>query len=149
MAQPQPPLQQLPRLLALDPGEARIGVAVSDSLGMYAHPRPAIPARSRAEAIRQVVRLVREESIEEVIIGLPLTLAGERGHQVESVSTFLVALREALTVPVREVDERLSSAQAVAMHPELRGKRDGTLDSASAAVVLQAVLDGRRPRRLE
>lgn len=142
----QPP-QPLPRILALDPGEVRIGVALSDALGMYAHPRPAIAARARTEALRAIARLVREESVEEVVVGLPLTLAGERGHQVESIAEFVAGLRRELTVPVREVDERLSSAQAVAMHPELRGKRDGTLDSASAAVVLQAVLDARRPRR--
>ena len=142
----QPP-QPLPRILALDPGEVRIGVALSDALGMYAHPRPAIAARARTEALRAIARLVREESVEEVVVGLPLTLAGERGHQVESIAEFVAGLRRELTVPVREVDERLSSAQAVAMHPELRGKRDGTLDSASAAVVLQAVLDARRPLR--
>jgi putative Holliday junction resolvase len=91
-----------------------------------------------------VLELVREEDIGEVIVGLPLTLGGERGHQADVSQPLLAALRAALGVPVREVDERLSSAQAVAMHPELRGKRDGTLDSASAAVVLQSVLDSRR-----
>lgn len=91
--------------------------------------------------------MVEDEGIDEVIVGLPLTLRGERGHQAESTAVLLAELRAALKVPLREVDERLSSAQAVAMQPGLRGKRDGTLDSASAAVVLQAVLDGRRPRR--
>lgn len=144
MAQPQP--QQPPRLLALDPGEARIGVAVSDALGLYAHPRPAVPARSKHDAVRAIARIVREEGVDEVIVGLPLTLRGERGHQAGAVAELLAELRASLTVPVREVDERLSSAQAVAMQPALRGKRDGTLDSASAAVVLQAVLDARRER---
>lgn len=138
--------QQLPRVLALDPGEARIGVAISDALGLYAHPRAAIAARSRAEAVRQVARVVREEAIDEVVVGLPLTLGGERGYQAESAAPFVAELRAALSVPVREVDERLSSAQAVSMQPGLRGKRDGTLDSAAAAVILQAVLDARRPR---
>lgn len=142
--QSQPPLQ--PRLLGLDPGEARIGVAISDDLGMYAHPRPAIRTRSVAEAVRAVVRLVSQEAIAEVVVGLPLRLSGERGHQAESVRPFLEALRAALDVPVREVDERFSSAQAVATRPGLGGKRDGTLDSASAAIVLQGVLDSRRPR---
>lgn len=121
-----------------------MGVAVSDSLGLYAHPRPAIRTRATAEVVREVSRLVREEDIGEVIVGLPLTLGGERGHQADVSRPLLAALRSTLNVPVREVDERLSSAQAVAMHPELRGKRDGTLDSASAAVVLQSVLDSRR-----
>ncbi len=147
MAHPQPHSQPQPRLLALDPGEVRIGVAISDSLGLYAHPRPAIPARSLPAAIKEVARIVREESIEEVLVGLPLTLGGERGHQANTTADLLAALRGALTVPVREVDERLSSSQAVAMQPGLRGRRDGSLDSASAAVVLQAVLDSRRGSR--
>jgi putative Holliday junction resolvase len=87
---------------------------------------------------------VADEAVEEVIVGLPLTLAGERGHQAEAVRPFLDALRQAVTVPVREVDERLSSAQAAATSPALAGRRDGTLDSASAAVLLQGVLDARR-----
>ena len=140
--QSQPQLQ--PRLLALDPGEARIGVAVSDDLGLYAHPRPAIHTRSVAEAVRAVVRLVQQEVVAEVIVGLPLTLAGARGHQAEATRPLVEALRAALTVPVREIDERLSSAQAAAASPGLGGKRDGSLDSASAAVVLQGVLDRRR-----
>ncbi len=146
MTQHQPQQQLQPRLLSLDPGEARIGVAVSDDLGLYAHPRAAIKTRSVAEAVRAVTRLVEQESISEVIIGLPLTLAGARGHQVEAVRPLVEALRKALEVPVREVDERFSSAQAVATQPRLSGKRDGTLDSASAAVVLQSVLDSRRSR---
>lgn len=143
--EPQSP-QLPPRLLALDPGEARVGVAVSDALGLYAHPRPAIRSRSLPEVVRQVARLVTEEAIAEVVVGLPLTLSGERAHQAEKVAPLIAALRSAVSVPVREVDERLSSAQAVAQHPELAGRRDGTLDSASAAVVLQGVLDARRGR---
>ena len=146
MTQHQPQQQLQPRLLSLDPGEARIGVAVSDDLGLYAHPRAAIRTRSVPEAVRAVVRIVQEETIAEVIIGLPLTLSGARGHQVEAVRPLVEALRSALSVPVREVDERFSSAQAVATQPKLGGKRDGSLDSASAAVVLQGVLDGRRSR---
>ena len=142
--QPQPQLQ--PRLLALDPGEARIGVAVSDDLGLYAHTRPAIRTRSLPEAVRAVLKLVQQEAVSEVVVGLPLTLSGARGHQAEQTRPLVEALRAALTIPVREVDERLSSAQAAAASPGLGGKRDGTLDSASAAVVLQGVLDSRRGR---
>jgi len=96
--------------------------------------------------VRQVARLVRDEEISEVIVGLPLTLTGEHGHQAEAVRPLVDALRAGLEVPVREIDERLSSAQAVASQPGLAGKRDGTLDSAAAAVVLQTVLDSRRRR---
>lgn len=142
----EPPPQLQPRLLALDPGEARVGVAVSDALGLYAHPRPAIRSRSTAEVARTVARLVAEEGVSEVVVGLPLTLSGSRAHQAGRVAPLVAAIRAAVAVPVREVDERMSSAQAVAQHPELAGRRDGTLDSASAAVVLQAILDARRGR---
>lgn len=137
------PLLQ-PRLLALDPGEARTGVAISDALGLYAHPRPAIRSRSVQDVAREVARLVEAEAVSEVVVGLPLTLGGARGYQAESVRPLLEALRSALSVPVREVDERLSSAQAAAAAPKLAGRRDGSLDSASAAIVLQSVLDARR-----
>ncbi|MGE3073870.1 MAG: Holliday junction resolvase RuvX [Dehalococcoidia bacterium] len=121
-------------------------MAVSDDLGLYAHTRAAIRTRSLNEAVQAVARMVEQESIAEVIIGLPLTLAGARGHQVEATRPLVEALRAALNIPVREVDERLSSAQAVATQPKFGGKRDGSLDSAAAAVVLQGVLDARRPR---
>lgn len=144
MTQQQSPPQLQPRLLALDPGEARVGVAVSDALGMYAHPRPAIRTRSTEQAVREVAKLVAAEDISEVVVGLPLTLRGEAGFQAERVREFVEALRKALPVTVREVDERFSSAQAAAANPELAKRRDGTLDSAAAAVVLQSVLDSRR-----
>ncbi len=144
MTQEPVPPQLRPRLLALDPGEARIGVAVSDDLGLYAHPRPAIRTRSVTEAAKSVAKVVAEEDIAEVIIGLPLTLQGERAHQAAKVAPLVEAVRRAVAVPVRELDERMSSAQAVAQNASLAGRRDGTLDSAAAAVLLQSVLDGRR-----
>jgi putative Holliday junction resolvase len=119
-------------------------VAVSDDLGLYAHPRPAINGRSPKDAVRAVARLVSEERIAEVFVGLPLTLRGARGHRAESFEDLIASLRSTLTVPVTEIDERLSSAQAVALNPALADRRDGSLDSASAAVILQAVLDSRR-----
>lgn len=141
--EPESP-QHRPRLLALDPGEKRVGVAISDDLGLFAHPRPAIQARSVPEVVSAVSKLVADESVAEVIVGLPLTLSGERAHQAARVRPLIAALRAGLPVPVREIDERMSSAQAVAQHPELAGRRDGTLDSAAAAVVLQGVLDSKR-----
>lgn len=133
------------RILALDPGEARIGVAISDELGMFAHPRAAVPGKDRRAAIEQVRRLVAAEGVGEVLVGLPLTLEGARGPQAVVVASFVEALRAALDVPVRQVDERLTSAEASRLAPGAARKRDGTLDSLAAAVLLQSVLDGRRP----
>lgn len=133
------------RILALDPGEARIGVAISDELGMFAHPRAAISGKDRRAAIEQLRRLVVAEGIGEVLVGLPLTLEGARGPQAVAVGAFVEALRAAIEVPVRQVDERLTSAEATRLAPGAARKRDGTLDSLAAAVLLQSVLDGRRP----
>lgn len=147
MTQPQPTAPPTRRLLALDPGGARIGVAISDDLGILAHPRPAIIEKGRTAALRRIAELVRSEGVAEVVVGLPLTLQGARGAQAEEVGQFVAELRKLLAVPVTEVDERLSSAQAEWLVPGAGKKRDGTLDSAAAAVILQTVLDRRRGAR--
>lgn len=112
-----------------------------------AHPRPAIIEKGRAVALRRIAELVRSEGVAEVVVGLPLTLEGARGAQAEEVRQFVAELRKLLAVPVTEVDERLSSAQAEWLVPGAGKKRDGTLDSAAAAVILQTVLDRRRGGR--
>lgn len=142
MNEPLPPAP--PRILALDPGEARIGVAVSDELGMLAHPRPAIPGRDRAAALRAIATIVAAEGIREIVVGLPLSLSGERGPQARAVEAFVADLRKAVAVPVRTADERLTSAQAARQAPAAARRRDGTLDSLAAALLLQAELDARR-----
>lgn len=139
MPQPQPRAR---RLLALDPGERRLGVAISDELGFYAHPRPAIMAGGDAR-LQAVADLVEREAVDEVVVGLPLTLAGEHSEQTQRAAAFAARLRERLAIPVTTWDERLSSVEA---GREVRGasaRRSGALDSAAAAVVLQAVLDSR------
>jgi putative Holliday junction resolvase len=146
MTNPQLQPQPHRRLLALDPGERRIGVAVSDELGMFAHTRPAIHVRSQQQVVGAVEELVASEAISEVIIGLPLTMAGERAHQANAARKLVEALRGALQVSVREWDERLSSAQAARTVRGDERRKSGALDSAAAAVVLQAVLDSRRAR---
>lgn len=133
-----------PRILALDPGSVRVGVAVSDELGMFAHPRPAVRERTAAATVQAIARLVSELAVSEVVVGLPLTLSGERGAQAQETCAFVEKLRATVSVPIREVDERLSSAQAERLVPGAGKRRDGTLDSAAAAVLLQSVLDSRR-----
>jgi len=131
------------RLLGLDPGQRRIGVALSDELGLFAHPRPAI-ITGRTDAFAAIARIVQEEDVGEVVVGLPLSLSGDSSAQTDEARAFSSRLRERLSVPVSEWDERLSSVEA-ARSGAGRGKRNsGELDSAAAAVVLQAVLDSRR-----
>lgn len=131
------------RLLALDLGERRIGVAVSDELGMFAHPRAALHITSDAQAIEAIIALVSSEAVGEVVVGLPLNLEGLAAAQATRIRPVINALRRRLPIPVLEWDERFSSAEA---GRQVKGKRQrtGELDSAAAAVILQSVIDSRR-----
>ena len=147
MTQPEPAPRSRPRrLLGLDPGERRIGVAISDELGLYAHPRPAILSGRGGDPIETVARIVDDEQVDEVVVGLPITLAGADSAQTRAARAFVQRLRERLNVPVTELDERLSSVQAAQSEKGAAKRRSGELDSAAAGVVLQAVLDARRAR---
>ncbi len=127
--------------MALDLGSRRTGVAVSDELGLYAHPRAALKGGTRA-LLNALPSLVADEGVEEVIVGLPLTLSGEDSAQTSATRAFVERLAERLDVPVTTWDERLSTVEAARYVPSSR-HRDGSLDSAAAALILQAVLDSR------
>lgn len=140
---PQSPAQQQPRILAVDPGQRRTGIAVSDELGLFAHPRPAIIANDRASVVRAIADVVHSEQISEVVVGLPLSMSGRESAQTVESRALLKALQAALHVPVIGWDERLSSSEAARRVPSKR-QRTGELDSEAASIILQAVLDSRR-----
>ena len=145
MPSPAPPLPPL-KLLALDAGERRTGVAVSDDLGLLAHPRPALRSSNRAELLKAVAAVVTAEAADEVIVGIPIGLDGRDTAQSTTSRELATALRGALQVRVTEWDERLSTVEA-ARFVHGKARRDsGELDSAAAAVVLQSVLEARRGR---
>lgn len=132
------------RIAALDPGDVRIGVAVSDELGMLAHPRAAIDARSDKRALEELSRLAEDEEIERFVVGLPLDMRGVEGARAEKARAFAKRVADATGRPVELVDERLTTVEASRRLREAgtgarRGK--GRIDSASAAVLLQAWLD--------
>ncbi len=137
------------RVLALDVGGRRIGVALSDAYAMLATPLTTLQAKPRERVIQQVLALVREHSVSEVVLGLPLTLRGEIGPQARVVQEFAAALEAALGYPVQFFDERLTSAAAeqllrdMGVKPEKRKQR---IDSVAAAIILQDYLDHRRNR---
>ena len=111
---------------------------------MFAHPRPAITASSTEAAVAAAAQLASAEAVDEIVVGLPLTMAGGESDQTRSARAFARALRARVPVPVTPWDERLSSQQAARAGAGQGKRRDGSLDSAAAAVVLQAVLDSRR-----
>ena len=100
------------KVLALDFGAARTGVAVSDPTGTLARPVGVVERAASTAGIERVAALVREEGAEYVVVGLPLTLRGERGEQARETERFVEALRAVLNVPVETFDERFTTALA-------------------------------------
>jgi putative Holliday junction resolvase len=100
--------------MALDYGAARTGVAVSDATGTLARPLTVVERAASDAGLRQLAELVSAESPERVVVGLPLTLKGERGAQVEETALFVEALRSVVDVPVESFDERFTTALAAA-----------------------------------
>ena len=132
------------RVIALDVGERRIGVAISDPTGMLATPHSVIRRRSKAEDFATVARLVAELEAERVVVGLPLSLDGEAGPQARRVTRYAHALAQTLDVPVELHDERYSTVTADALLAEGGRRRRTPIDAAAAAVILQDYLESQR-----
>lgn len=134
------------RILALDHGTVRIGVAVSDELGMLAHPLEFIPAEPIPAFLDRLKQLLLEREVSLILVGLPRNMDGSYGPAVRKVEEFVHLLKETITTPVRTWDERLTSTQAHRMLAET-GKRSkdrrGRVDSSAAAVLLQSYLDAQ------
>ena len=100
------------KVLALDYGSRRTGVAVSDPTGTLARPLVVVERAGSKDGLAELVRLAREEEAERVIVGLPLTLRGNRGDQAEETEQFVDVLRGVLDVPVELFDERFTTSLA-------------------------------------
>ena len=135
------------RRLGFDIGERRIGVAVSDPSGRVATPLKVLDARDLARDASPLRQLVDDYEVGEIVVGLPLTLAGDKGPQAAAVKVTVRRLLEPLGVPVLYHDERLSSAQAeramADAGADARARR-GSVDMVAAAVFLQSYLDASR-----
>ena len=130
----------MPRVLALDHGSARCGCAVSDPSGTLATPLAAVERPDTRKGLAAVVRLVEEREAERVLVGLPLTLAGEEGEQAAAARAFAGRLEARLSVPVELHDERLTTRLA-----ERTGGSHGE-DSRAAAHLLESYLARRASR---
>ena len=138
---------QTVKLLGLDVGDVRIGVAVSDPSGMVVETREAVRAGTRAGAIEQIAGLVEREGVGEVVVGMPVSLGGGVGGQGEKTRVFAELLAEQISVPVRTWDESYSSRAADGIMREAgvkRGRKKGKRDSVAAAVILREYLEMRR-----
>jgi putative Holliday junction resolvase len=122
------------RILALDFGEARCGCALSDPTGTLASPIGAVERPATRRGLARIADLARDHDVERVVVGLPLTLAGEEGQQARATREFAARLAELVSVPVDLHDERLTTRQA----ERTGGGADA--DSRAAAHLLEAYL---------
>ena len=123
------------KVVALDYGSARTGVAVSDPTGTIARPLGVVERAASEAGLARLAELVREEGAELIVVGLPLTLRGERGAQAQETEAFLEALREAVEVPVESYDERFTTGLAASV-----GSDDAPEDARAAAHLLSSYL---------
>ena len=131
------------RRLALDYGDVRIGVAISDPLGMIAQPQPFI--KNTPECLDEILTLVTTLEVTEIIIGLPKHTKGGATKKSEEVDVFANTLKEKTSVPIKLIDERFSTQAARKQLTALglnTKKQKSKIDSQSAAFVLQGYLDG-------
>lgn len=135
------------RVMALDVGGRRIGVALSDPTRLLSSPLTTIHAVPRDRAIMRILTLLQEHAVTTLVVGLPLTMAGERGTQAQIVQAFVDQLTEKVGIPIQLVDERLTTVAAermmldLGMRPEQRKAR---IDEVAASIILQDYLDSRR-----
>ncbi|KPJ74980.1 MAG: hypothetical protein AMS14_04495 [Planctomycetes bacterium DG_20] len=136
------------RILGLDLGRRRVGVAVSDPNGTIAHPLLQFEPKGRRDLVATVKGLVAEQEAARVVVGMPVLVDGRKGEQARWTQATVSALAEALEVPVATWDERFTTRDAeeamrdAGLHP---GKRKARRDKVAAALILQSYLDAGSP----
>jgi putative holliday junction resolvase len=132
------------RILALDPGTKRVGVAISDELKLIAQPAEFISAEPFADFLTRLKTLLHQKEVELILVGMPRNMDGSYGPAALKVEAFVAALRNAITIPVKTWDERLTSVQANRLLIQgnvRRDKRKTKVDQMAAAILLQSYLD--------
>ena len=135
------------RYLALDHGTKRIGVAVSDELKMIAQPLEFIPTEPFDAFLVRLKQIISEKEVELVFIGMPRNMDGTYGPAAQKVQEFIAQLKPTISVPIKTLDERLTSAQAnrVLLQGNVRrADRKQKVDAMAAAILLQSYLDVKR-----
>jgi putative Holliday junction resolvase len=134
------------RILALDLGKKRIGIALSDELGITAQGLPTLERRNKRADFAALASLVRENNVRQIVLGLPLRMSGEEGTQADWARSFAEELRGHVDVPIDMRDERWTSKQAerVLMGSGVRQQdRKPAIDRIAAVILLQDYLDSR------
>jgi putative Holliday junction resolvase len=141
--------ERLGRVLGLDVGSRRIGIAVSDPLGITAQGLETLQRRNKREDLAALERVIREYGVREIVVGLPLRMSGAEGTQSEKMQGFAEDLRKRFRLPVHLWDERLTSAEANRLLRETElsiDKRAKAVDRMAAVLILQGWMEGRVAR---
>jgi putative Holliday junction resolvase len=134
------------RVLAIDHGTKRVGLAISDPLGMIAQPLEFVPAEPFNQLLSRLKEILQEKQVELVLVGMPRNMDGSYGPAALKVQGFVAVLKEAIVTPIQTWDERLTSAQAnrFLIEADVRRKdRKTKVDKTAAAILLQSYLDSR------
>ena len=136
--------KHLTRILSIDYGDVRIGLAMSDIMQIIAKPYKTIDNKSNEHVIESLDRIINEKNIEKIIVGLPLTLKNTFSNQTKKVEEFVLILKKKINIPVLTYDERLTSIEAkrslVNQGIKIKDKK-GFVDMTAAAIFLQGYLD--------
>ena len=133
------------RILAIDHGTKRMGIAISDELGIIAQPLEFIQAEPFAEFLDRLREIIREKQVELMVVGMPRNMDGGYGPAALKVQEFVAVLKSSITVPIKALDERLTSTEAnraLVLGNVRRDQRKEKVDKMAAAILLQGYLDG-------
>ena len=132
------------RVLALDHGTKRIGLAISDEMGIIALPLEFVPAEPFSGFLDRLTEIIREKQVQRLLVGMPRNMDGSYGPAAQKVHEFIAHLKEVVSIPIQTWDERLTSAQAnrLLIQADVRRKdRKSKVDKTAAAILLQSYLD--------
>jgi putative Holliday junction resolvase len=135
-----------PRILGLDVGSKRIGLAISDPLGITAQGLATLQRQNKRLDFEKLEKIIQEYGVTQIVVGLPLRMSGLEGTQAEKMQLFAEELRKRFQLPVHLWDERLTSAQAnrLLRETEMSIKRRGeVVDQMAAVLILQSFMESR------
>lgn len=135
------------RILGVDHGKVRIGLALSDPLHVIASPLKTLSSKDSNEVVQQILNIIYDNEVELVVIGVPFSLSGKPSLQTEEVRKFIVLLRDRIKIPIIEAEERLSTVEALRILKQ-KGVKTGhhkeEVDKIAAAIILQTYLDSQK-----
>jgi len=138
------------RILAIDFGERRIGLAISDPLGITAQGLPTIDTRKTKDVFSHIQKIIQDREVEKIVVGMPKNMDGSIGFKGEEVKKFIEKLTRKTGAVVKTWDERLTSVQSQRSMREMgiKQKKKGVVDRISAILILQSYLDSLNEKSL-